>query len=374
METSRERVLKAIRHVEPEIIPVNIGGIYGFDRWQQRFGVGSEVELRRRFNLDIEYARPVYKGSRLEQGLGIWGTPVDGVFSSDGAGYASERGGYPLQECNSIAEIEAFPWPSPDDFDYSVIVSVLRKIPDDKAKRVDGKYGLFKKDKNLEQCAQAGPWVPLLCTLFDLFGLEETLINFHWHPDVMEAAVRHIEEFTVEFARRSMEAGRGLADIYFYGDDFSTQNGLMISPELWRKFLRPTYQKVFALAKSMGYKVWFHSCGTFRPVLGDLVDCGMDVWETVQAHLPGNEPEDLKRHFGKHLTFYGAISTQHTLPNGTPEQVRAEVRERIRILGEGGGYICGSDHGIMPDVPIDNVLALIDEARRFRRQQTQSLH
>ncbi|MDD1651235.1 MAG: uroporphyrinogen decarboxylase family protein, partial [Methylococcaceae bacterium] len=196
---------------------------------------------------------------------------------------------------------------------------------------------------------------------------QETLLNFHLRPEVMEAAVRRIEEFTLEFSRRSMEAGRGLADIYFYGDDFATQRGMMISPAHWRRFLKPTYRKIFALAKGMGYRVWFHSCGTFRPVLGDLVDCGMDVWETVQAHLPGNEPESLKRDFGKHITFYGAISTQHTLPEGTTDQVRSEVRERIRVLGEGGGYICGSDHGIMPDVPIDNVLALIDEARRFRR-------
>jgi len=367
METPKGRLLKAIQHIEPKITPVNLGGIYGFDRWQQRFGDASELELRRRLDLDIEYARPVYKGPRLEEDLGIWGTPIDGVFSSDGVGYGSDRGNYPLQNCTSVAEIERFPWPSPDHFDYDVIASVLQKIPDHKARRVDGKYGVLKPGRSPEQCAQGGPWVPLICTLFDLFGMQETLLNFHLRPDVIEAAVHRIEEFTLEFARRSMEAGRGLAEIYFYGDDFATQQGMMVSPAHWRKFLKPTYQKVFALAKRMGYRVWFHSCGTFRPVLGDLVDCGMDVWETVQAHLPGNEPEELKRHFGKHITFYGAISTQHTLPTGTTDQVRSEVRERIRVLGEGGGYICGSDHGIMPDVPIDNVLALIDEARRFRR-------
>jgi uroporphyrinogen decarboxylase len=91
----------------------------------------------------------------------------------------------------------------------------------------------------------------------------------------------------------------------------------------------------------------------------------MDVWETVQVHLKGNEPEVLKREYGKDLTFYGAISTQATLPHGTPDEVRTEVRDRIRVLGKEGGYICGSDHGILPDVPIDNVLAMLDEARHF---------
>ena len=93
--------------------------------------------------------------------------------------------------------------------------------------------------------------------------------------------------------------------------------------------LRPTYRKIFQLARSRGLKVWFHCCGTFRPVLPDLIQDGMDVWETVQAHLPGNEPEILKREFGRDIAFYGAVSTQSTLPFGTPEDVRREVRERI---------------------------------------------
>jgi uroporphyrinogen decarboxylase len=88
----------------------------------------------------------------------------------------------------------------------------------------------------------------------------------------------------------------------------------------------------------------------------DYFDIGMDVWETVQAHLPGNKPDVLKREYGDHSTFFGGISTQTTLPFGTADDVRREVRERIRVLGKNGGYICGPDHGIMPDVPLENVL------------------
>ena len=95
----------------------------------------------------------------------------------------------------------------------------------------------------------------------------------------------------------------------------------------------------------------------------DLIDMGMDVWETTQVHLPGNEPEVLKKEYGKDICFYGAINTQQTLPFGTPDEVRAEVRKRIRVLGKGGGYIVGGDHAILPDVPIENVLAMIDEAK-----------
>ena len=153
--------------------------------------------------------------------------------------------------------------------------------------------------------------------------------------------------------------------IFWFGDDFAGQEGLLVSPETWRRLLKPVYSRVFALAKSKGMKVWFHSCGTFRPVLPDLIDMGMDVWETVQVHLRGNEPRELKREYGRDITFYGGISTQRTLPHGTPQQVREEVRERLRVLGEGGGYICSSDHTIMPDVPFENVAAMIDEARKW---------
>jgi uroporphyrinogen-III decarboxylase len=101
-------------------------------------------------------------------------------------------------------------------------------------------------------------------------------------------------------------------------------------------------------------------------VLPDLIDIGMDVWETVQAHLPGNDPRELKKEYGNDITFYGAINSQKTLPYGTPRQVREEVRDRVRVLGRGGGYICSSDHAILPGVPFENVLAMIDEAKKIR--------
>lgn len=372
METARERVLKAINHVEPETTPVNLSNIYGLDRWLTHFGAKDGLDLRYRLNLDVEYARPVYTGPYSRQGLDIWGTPLGNVYGADGAGYSEARGGYPLADAQALADLDRFAWPDPDDFDYDVAARVLKSIPADKARRLDLKYGIAEEGKSNEQCQGGGSWLPLICALFNLFGFEKTLMNLSLEPLLMEAAIKRIEDFTLEFTRRSLDTTRGLADMVFYGDDFSTQTGILISPEQWRRFLKPTYEKVFSLAKSHGVKVWFHSCGQFIPVLGDLVDIGMDVWETVQVHLKGNDPRMLKRDYGKHITFFGAISTQTTLPHGTPEDVRAEVRERIRVLGKGGGYICGADHGIMPDVPIENVEAMLDEARRFRLQDNRS--
>jgi len=181
--------------------------------------------------------------------------------------------------------------------------------------------------------------------------LDSCLVSFAPDPDVVVIGTGGDEKCI------------GLADIFWFGDDFATARGMMMSPEHWRKFLKPTYRKIFQLAKSHDRKMWFHCCGTFREVMPDLIDMGMDVWETTQVHLPGNEPEVLKKEYGKDICFYGAINTQQTLPFGTPDEVRAEVRERIRVLGKGGGYIVGGDHAILPDVPIENVLAMIDEAK-----------
>ncbi len=362
METARDRVLKAINHVQPEVTPVHIMGMEGMERWLEHFGVRDDFELREVLGLDLQASRAIYTGPNARRGLSIWGEEED-IGGVVGAGYSGDRGGYPLADATSVADVERFAWPNTDDMDFDVVAELLPTI-EHKARWVKAQYthereGLSRVDTS----RIAGRWLPTLCSLFNLFGLEETLIKLHTEPRLIETAVAHIESFVLEFTRRLLEASHGLADIYWYADDFSTQTGMLISADHWRRFVKPTYKKIFDLSHSHGAKVWFHSCGTFRPVLPDLIDIGMDVWETVQVHLPGNEPEILKREYGRDITFFGAINSQHTLPFGSPEDVRAEVRERVRVLGKGGGYICGSDHTILPDVPIENVLAMLDEAK-----------
>ena len=366
METSKERILKAVAHIQPEAVPINIEGIYAdLQPWYDYFEVDNKLDLRSKLGVDLQCARPVYIGSGLKPECTIFHTPAD-VYGAAGVGFGSGRH-YPLQDAVTVRDIENFAWPDPNDFDYAVAAKVLQSIPADTAKRVEGKYALLTPGMTLEEATQksGGNWLPVLCTLFDLFGFEETMLKFCEAPAIIEATIGKLEEFVLDFYAKLFEATKGLAQFVYMGDDFATQMGMMISPEHWRKYLKPTYAKYFALAKKYDLNVWFHSCGQFRPVMGDLIDIGMDVWETVQTHLPGNEPDVLKREYGAHITFFGGISTQTTLPFGTSEDVRREVRERIRVLGKNGGYICGPDHGIMPDVPMENVLAMYDEARKF---------
>ena len=368
METSRERVLKAFNHIQPDNVPVYLMGIEQVGPWLEQFGTRDDLDLRLNLGLDVQTTCPVYTGPNHERGLNIWGQVTD-AYGAKGAGYSGQRGGYPLANATSPTDVDRFPWADPGDFDYSVCSRMLQAVPDTFSKRVEFGYAVQAPGQSREDAARGragGEWIALLCSLFDLFGMERTLIDLHAEPRIVRAAIGRLEEFTLDFLRRLLDATHELVDTVWYGDDFATQKGMLISPDHWRRFLKPTYSRVFDLIKSYGLKVWFHSCGTFRPVLPDLIDIGMDVWETTQVHLPGNEPETLKREYGQHITFFGAINTQRTLPFGSADDVRAEVRERIRVLGEDGGYICGGDHCILPDVPIANVTAMLDEARKFR--------
>lgn len=366
METARERIGKAISHRQPAMTPVNVMGFEEVQPWLEHFGVKDVAGLWKALAVDaFPDAAPIYRGPALEPGLDIWGAAYSWT-GVQGSGYSGAQGGRPLAGLQTVRQVERFPWPSPADFDYSVVGPSLSAVPAGQPIWVRPLY-IFPSD-DLDQTASVrarrAEWLPVLCTLFNLFGIEEALTGLALAPALIEAALARIEAFILGFAGRMIAAAPAGAEIFWFGDDFSSQTGLLLSPEHWRRYLKPVYAKVFALAKSHGLKVWFHSCGTFRPVLPDLIDIGMDIWETVQAHLPGNDPVELKREYGRHITFYGAINSQLTLPYGTAEQVRAEVRQRVRVLGKGGGYICSSDHTILPGVPFENVLAMIDEARK----------
>jgi uroporphyrinogen decarboxylase len=366
MESSRDRIRKAISHRQPEVVPVNVMGFEDVRPWLDRFGVADVPELFRALGVDdFPDAPPVYRGPPIETGLDIWGAAYSWT-GVRGAGYSAERGGYPLSGLHTVKEIERYRWPDAGDFDYSRVGPVLRAVPADRPIWVRPLY-IFPPDdpdQGVSVRVSRAEWMPVLCTLFNLFGMEDTLVGLCQETALIEAALARIEEFVVGFCRRMIDAAGVEGEIFWFGDDFASQKGMLLSPDQWRRFLKPVYARVFALAKDEGMKVWFHSCGTFRPVFGDLVEIGMDVWETAQVHLAGNEPEVLKREFGRDITFYGGINSQTTLPYGSPPEVRAEVRERVRVLGKGGGYICSSDHTILPDVPFANVMAMIDEARK----------
>ena len=338
--TSRERVLMSAAHSEPDRCPFYVSRIDDKEFFLQAFQCGSDEEIRQYLGSDLR--KNVYDPYlKKKPGLTHWGS----VDNWD-AGFSSTRGGYPLAMAQTVAEVNAHDWPTLESVDISGI-----------------KNELYSIDPQYARLLSLGSLLGMT-VLMDLFGMEETLIGLHEDSPLIIAALEKVTEYHCEVIDAVLKECHEYSDFMWLGEDFSTQRGMMISPELWRKRLKPMYAKLFAIVKSYGVKVWFHSCGTFRPVMGDLVDIGMDVWETVQAHIPDNEPESLKREYGKYITFFGAVNSQHTIPFGTPEDVRKEVRERFRVLGKGGGYIIGVDHSIQKNMPPENLFALFDEAKK----------
>jgi uroporphyrinogen decarboxylase len=316
--TCKGRVTAVLEKRTPDRTPVFLGRIDDLDYWLESYGLSNEEEIRSYLGLDLR--KSPYKGIfKVEEGKTIWGASDDWD-----AGYSTERGGYPLQNVKTIAEVKNHPWPTNEVVDFHEL-----------KRRVD------EMDSQKSKILSLG-WQPIFCTLNDLFGMENTLILMYENPALIEVAVENIQHFILEELKQAMALCAADVDFVWIGDDFSSQRGLILSPDFWRRFLKPTYNKLFECVKDFDLKVWFHSCGTFPQVLPDLIDIGMDVWETVQVHLEGNEPEFLKREYGNYLTFL----------------------DRIKVLGDGGGYICGPDHSIQKNMPAENIFALFDEVRK----------
>jgi uroporphyrinogen decarboxylase len=144
-------------------------------------------------------------------------------------------------------------------------------------------------------------------------------------------------------------------------DDYGTQHGMLMSPEHWRRFVRPRLAEIYDLARRRGRTVLHHSCGNVVPIVGDLIDLGVDVLHPIQPEAM--DIVALKREFGGDLTLCGGVPTQDLLPRGTPAEVRAEVRRLKDVMGKGGGYILEPGITLQADVPLANLVAMIEEAR-----------
>ncbi|HEX2922598.1 MAG TPA: uroporphyrinogen decarboxylase family protein, partial [Chloroflexota bacterium] len=158
-----------------------------------------------------------------------------------------------------------------------------------------------------------------------------------------------------------------LIDIFFTGDDLGTQGGPQVSPETYRKVIKPRHGRFFKQIRDMcpHAQIALHTCGSVYLLLPDLIDIGVQVLNPIQVQAESMSPLLLKKEFGDKLSFWGAVDTQHVLPQGTTQEVEDEVRQRIHQLGQGGGYMVAAVHNIQPDVPLENVLAMYDAARKY---------
>jgi uroporphyrinogen decarboxylase len=194
-------------------------------------------------------------------------------------------------------------------------------------------------------------------TAWALRGYEQTLVDLATDPDLVDRLFDIPYQYHFSAAKHLVDLG---VDMIWTGDDVGAQNQMLISPAVWRRHLKPRMAVFFDTLKRMNpdLKIAYHSDGYIEPIIPDLIDIGLDVLNPVQPQ--SMDPARLKKEYGDKLSFWGSVDEQHTLPFGTPEAVRSEVRNRIRTLGRNGGLILGPTHHIQLDTPMENLRALVD--------------
>jgi len=194
-----------------------------------------------------------------------------------------------------------------------------------------------------------------------LRGMEAAMLDLAAQPDVAYDLLERCGDFAVALAEKG--CARFPVDWLWTGDDVAGQDSLFMSPEMWRNLIKPHLQRVIDVGKAHHLPVAYHCCGALRPIIGDLVDMGIEILNPIQCNCPGMDPLDLKREFGAALTFMGGLDTQDLLVNGSEYDVQKATSRLIEgMMADGGGYILAASHTIPPETPDENIFAMYSEA------------
>ena len=346
----KERVWRAIRHQGPDRVPMDYSARSEVNEaLMRRLGVADYDALLERLDIDFRYIEPIeliferrrYKGPPLPtfpdgSWEDIWGVRRKKMLVSTGT--YDEVCYSPLAQATTVEEIAAFRWPDPDWFDYSDVAEQCRRFKG---------YALV-----------GGSWGAIFGDAYRLQGMETFLMNLALRPEVSHAIIQQVESFYYQVNERIFDAARGQLDIYYFGNDFGTQQSLLISPTMFREFFAPGLTRLAHQAKERGMAVMFHSCGAVRPLISDFITAGIDILDPVQAQAAGMDPVTLKAEFGHSICLHGGIDTQRLLPFGTPRQVQERVKQIVGTVGKGGGYILAPDQSLQGDVPLENIMAM----------------
>ena len=247
-----------------------------------------------------------------------------------------------LVDCDSVAMVEDFPWPNPDDFDLSPWLNALREAVG--YYRFSGNLSMFFHD----DC-------------FNSFGgMQNYFIKIYTNPDVVHALTRRVNDYYLKLNRRFFQAAGPNMEAFMVSHDLGTQTALVMSPSMLEEFVFPYLKEQFELGHEFGYDILMHCCGAIRPIVSRMIELGMDLLHPVQALASGMDAESL-REFKGQVTFVGGIDTQELLRHGTTDDIEQEVRRVASVLG--AMVISPSHEALLPDVPPENVAAMARAAR-----------
>lgn len=344
--TPRERMLTALDGGQPDRVPLDIWATA--EVWaglRAHLGVQDVGAIRQRLHIDgFNSVGPRYIGPPIPRcepdvTLDYWGMKYR--TQAYPGGIYSEQFHYPLASAQTLADLDDYPWPQVDWFDFSTV---------------------------REQCEQrrdlpimAGYAAPFY--FFNkLRGLEQSLLDLAAEPELSHAIIDRLGDFFYSFSERLFEAGEGLIDITQLTDDFGAQWGLLISLGMFDEYFLPHYRRLADLMHDHQVRIFHHDDGAMWDLIPRLIDLGVCVINPIQYRCGDLDLGWLKQTYGDRLAFHGGIDNQEVLPFGTVEEVKAEVRRCLSTLGRGGGYICAPCHNLQAISPVENILAMYDTA------------
>jgi uroporphyrinogen decarboxylase len=351
--TSRERVRAALSHAQPDHTPCDYFATPEIHQaLLQRLRAGSRDELLDRLGVDVRYVVPPYTGPALpshDDGstVDVWGVrkkPMPNEY-----GDYAEPVGFAYAGWTTVEEAAAFPWPSPDWYDYDAIPGICARYPD----RAVAAGGFFVQDF-INNVAYGR-------------GVEQVLMDIALEDPVYLYIVERRHRFFLEHVDRILAAAGGRIDLVLCGDDFGSQRGLLISPASFDSIFAPRKKEFFDMVHSHGAKVTHHCCGSSRALFPRFIDIGMDCIQTIQPRAVGMDPYSLKAEFGDRICLHGAVDVQGWLQRTPPAGITQEVHRLSAEIGRGGGYLLAPSHNLQPDTPIENVLAVYEAVAEERR-------
>ena len=378
--TSRERVITALNHEEPDRIPIDLGGFQtgihkkAYQELLDHLGMHEDLRMLdsvqqlvipsetilKKFHADIRYitarAPDGFKGEiklnnrngrlwhDLKDEFGIvWSMPGDQMLYMD-------ISHHPLEHA-SLKDLEKYPFPN--GADPSRFAGVRDKAL---SMRQDTSFALSSGISGVtyEIC-----WY--------LRGIER------WFADVLEdrqfceALMDRTCQYWVDWMNGFLTETGDLLDIIMIGDDLTGQDGPLFAPQFYREVVRPRQQRIIdAIKQRTKAKIWYHTCGDCSEYIPDLIEMGVDILNPVQINTRGMDPSTLKKKYGKNLVFWGGgIDSQHVLPFASAEEIRQEVKRNVEVFKPGGGYIFNNVHNIQPGVPPLNIIAMYEAAYEF---------
>lgn len=344
---SRERVLLAINHREPDRVPLDTWMTDdGREMLRRHFGLPPERDpyerwhggLLERFHVDLRHPQLPYIGPPLRTFEdGSWET--EWGFRRKGL-YAGVSITHPLGQATTVQEILDLPFPDPGWYDYT---------------------GLRRYCETHRQYALCGgSWSPFMTQACHLMGMDRFMLNLYDAPELVAALLHRLVDFHVEVSERMFAAAPGYFDLLFIGDDYGGSENLLLSPGHWRSYVKPELKRLADLAHAYGMKFMLHCDGAIFKIIPDLVEIGVDVLNPIEPEAKGMDPVEIKRTFGDRLAQHGVVSLVTNLALGTAEDVRRETRHLLAELAPGGGLILCPANYLLPDIPVENILALYD--------------